>query len=164
MHTTKRSDTGPSMEGGIITEAPALKEHKDMKKYIAQGSDGKDLQVIIRFNGEFIGSRENAIGEFMEMVKRETTIPFAEEASEIPTREHQWMPMKDARYVWRGDIVAKLARKSEVLHLYRSLEGKAITVADGGRIVLEIMPRISLLAEARAHAVFTAAATSAAVT
>ena len=135
-----------------------------MKKYIAQGSNGKDLQVIIRFNGEFTGSRENATGEFMEMAKRETTIPFAEEASEIPTKEHQWMPMKDARYGWRGDIVAKLARKSEVLHLYRSLEGKAINVANGGRIVLETMPHISLLAEARANAVFATAATAAAVT
>eukprot|EP00972_Heterocapsa_arctica_P061460 9064636-Heterocapsa_arctica.AAC.1 len=34
----------PSMGGGVLAEAPALKEQKDRKMFMAKGSDGKELQ------------------------------------------------------------------------------------------------------------------------
>ena len=87
----------------------------------------------------------------MKMVKKEAKIPMDDEASEMLKKEYQWMLLKDARYGWRGDTIIKMANKNEVLNLYRAVEGKAITVAGGGRIVLEVLPHISLLAEARAR-------------
>ena len=91
------------------------------------------------------------------MVAREASIPFAAEASETPTRAYQWTLLKDARYGWQGGVIAKLALPNEVLQLFRSVEGKAITVPHGGRIVLEALPHSSLMAEARNHAAFPAA-------
>eukprot|EP00972_Heterocapsa_arctica_P081897 12070459-Heterocapsa_arctica.AAC.1 len=34
----------PSMGGGVLAEAPALKEQKDRNMFMAKGSDGKELQ------------------------------------------------------------------------------------------------------------------------
>ena len=57
--------------------------------------------------------------------------------------------LKDARYGWRGDVLTNLATKEEVIQLYKQVEGKAISVTSGGRISVEILPQIALMAEVR---------------
>ena len=57
--------------------------------------------------------------------------------------------MKDARYGWSGDILIMLSSIEEVIRLFMTLDGKAIEVGGGGRIVIEVLPHISLLEKVR---------------
>jgi len=139
----------PSTGGGILAEAPALKEQKDRKKYEAKGSDGKELQVVIRLGGEFVEARRGEVGDYVRMVKEATGIPLANEATEIVKEMYQWALLQDARHGWRGNVVTRLGTKEEVLHMFTMLEGKVIEVAGGGRMVIEVLPHISLMLEAR---------------
>jgi hypothetical protein len=47
-----------SAGGGTVAIPPILKEHKDRRKYEERGRDGRELQVIIRFAGEFVEARK----------------------------------------------------------------------------------------------------------
>ena len=116
---------------------------------MAKGSDGKELHVVIRLSGEFVGSRVAEAKEYVGMVREATGIPLKGEASEVMTEAYQWTLLQHARHGWRGDVVVRLATKSEVLHMYAAVEGKTIAVTDGGRIVIEVVPHISLIEEAR---------------
>ena len=62
---------------------------------------------------------------------------------------YQWALLQDARHGWRGNVVTRLGTKEEVLHMFTMLEGKVIEVAGGGRMVIEVLPHISLMLEAR---------------
>eukprot|EP00972_Heterocapsa_arctica_P107659 15859278-Heterocapsa_arctica.AAC.1 len=62
---------------------------------------------------------------------------------------HQWTMIMDARNGWKGDIMVKLGSKWEVGQLYATLEGKSIKIAGGGQIVIEVLPHISMVEEAR---------------
>ena len=141
----------PSCGGGLLAVAPALKEQKDRKRFAAKGNDGKELQVVIRLSGEFVGVRANEGGEFVRMIRSTTGVPLQETESTMIREAYQWTMLKDARFGWRGDILLRVAAKEEVLHMFGSLEGKAINVPGGGRIIIEVMPHISLLDEARAR-------------
>eukprot|EP00972_Heterocapsa_arctica_P030515 4493114-Heterocapsa_arctica.AAC.1 len=59
----------PSMGGGVLAEAPALKEQKDRKKLLAMGSDGRELQVVIRLEGEHVGARKDEVNDFVRMMR-----------------------------------------------------------------------------------------------
>eukprot|EP00972_Heterocapsa_arctica_P004053 602106-Heterocapsa_arctica.AAC.1 len=83
------------------------------------------------------------------MMREATGIQFRAEATEMVKVAHQWTMIQDARHGWRGDIMVKLGSESEVLQLVATLEGKSIKIADGGQIVIEVLPHISMVEEAR---------------
>ena len=45
--------------------------------------------------------------------------------------------------------MVRLGTEAEVLHMFTALEGKVVEVAGGWRIVIEVMPHISLVERAR---------------
>lgn len=139
----------PSEGGGYLAEAPALKEQKDRKRHEAKGSNGKELQMVIRLGGEFIGARAGEVNNFMRLVANAARLPLQEEPIKDVREAYQWALMIDARYGWRGDILLRLNSQEEVLAMFGNLEGKAIGVSGGGRVVIELMPHISLLSAAR---------------
>ena len=139
----------PSTGGGCLAEAPALKEQKDRKRHEARGSNGKELQMVLRMGGEFIGARAGEVNDYMRLVKKAAQLPMQEEPTNDLREAYQWTLMVDARYGCRGDILMRLNSQEEVLATYANLEGKAISVAGGGRIVIEMIPHIALLTEAR---------------
>jgi hypothetical protein len=139
----------PSTGGGCLAEAPALKEQKDRKRYEAKGSNGKELQMVLRLGGEFIGARAGEAKDYMKLVGEAAQIPMQEEPTKDLKEAYQWALMVDARYGWRGDILMKFNTMEEVLDTYANLEGKAISVAGGGRIVIEMVPNIALLTACR---------------
>jgi hypothetical protein len=139
----------PSVGGGVIAVAPALKEQKERKKYAAKGTDGKELQVVVRFSGEFVGAREGEAGDYMTMIQATAGIPLKNEAVAILKDAGQWTLLRDARYGWKGDVLVKLGSEAEAIRLYAALEGKAITVPGGGRIVVEVILHIALVDAAR---------------
>jgi hypothetical protein len=139
----------PSTGGGCLAEAPALKEQKDRKRYEAKGSNGKELQMVLRLGGEFIGARAGEAKDYMKLVGEAAQIPMQKEPTKDLKEAYQWALMVDARYGWRGDILMKFSTLEEVLDTYASLEGKAISVAGGGRIVIEMVPNIALLTACR---------------
>ena len=47
--------------------------------------------------------------------------------------------------------MVRLATTSEVFHMYAVVEGKAVSVADGACIVIEVMPHLSLIEEPAAE-------------
>ena len=139
----------PSGGGGVIAAAPALKEQRELKKFQAKGSDGRELQVVIRLGGELIQGRARELEQFVAKIAECSRIPLAESHTEVLKAPYQWSMMSDARYGWRGDILIKLATKAEVILLYRSVEGKSIAVADGGQISIEVLPHVTLVDELR---------------
>jgi hypothetical protein len=139
----------PSVGGGVIAVAPALKEEKDRKRYAAKGSDGKELQLVLRFSGEFVCAREKEVGDFMNMVQTAAGIPLMPVAVEVLKEKGQWTLLKDARYGWKGDVLVKVGSQEEAIRMYSSLEGKAITIPGGGRIVIEAILHIALVDAAR---------------
>jgi hypothetical protein len=141
----------PSTGGGCLAEAPALKEQKDRKRHEAKGSNGKELQMVLRLGGEFIGARAGEAKDYMKLVKEAAQLPLQEEPTKDLREAYQWSLMVDARYGWRGDILMRLDSQEEVLDMYANLEGKAISVAGGGRIVIEMVPHIALLTAARSR-------------
>eukprot|EP00972_Heterocapsa_arctica_P013606 2007127-Heterocapsa_arctica.AAC.1 len=62
------------MGGGVLAEAPALKEQKDRKAFRSKGSDGKELQVVIRLEGEHVGARKNELKDYVQMMRIATGI------------------------------------------------------------------------------------------
>lgn len=139
----------PSAGGGILAAAPAIKEQKDRKRYEAKGSDGRELQIVVRLTGELIGARMAEAEHSVHMMREATRIPLEAKGTEVVKDAYQWMLMQDARYGWRGDFLIKLANKAEVLTIFKGLDGKAISFSGGGRIAVEVMPHISMLDDAR---------------
>ena len=68
---------------------------------------------------------------------------------EVVAGQHQWAMIRDARYGWRGEILTQCANEAEVLRLYGCVNGKTIGTAQGGKILVEIMPHASLVLRAR---------------
>ena len=139
----------PSEGGGIITAAPALTEQKELKKYIRLGSDGKELQVVLRLVGEYIGARLDEVSAFVKMMAEASQVPLLPQAVEVVTEAFQWKPMLDARYGWKGYVLTRVNTTEEVIRIFRTLDGKAINVAGGGKIVIEVIPHVSLVEAAR---------------
>ena len=73
----------PSAGGGVLAEAPALKEQRDRKRHEAKGSDGKELQVVIRTCGEYAGARGDEAGEHVRMMREMTRIQLKAQATEV---------------------------------------------------------------------------------
>eukprot|EP00972_Heterocapsa_arctica_P034605 5095218-Heterocapsa_arctica.AAC.1 len=71
------------------------------------------------------------------MMRDATGIQLKAEATEVEKEAYQWTMIQDAKHGWSGDVMARLGTKAEVLHMFATLEGKVIEVADGGRIVIE---------------------------
>ena len=139
----------PSVGGGVIAAAPALKEEKDRKRYAAKGSDGKELQLVLRFSGEFVGARASEVGDFMSMVQTATGVQLMPVPAEALKEAGQWIMLQDPRYGWRGDVLVKTGSQAEAIRMYSSLEGKAITIPGGGRMVIEVILHIALVDAAR---------------
>ena len=102
--------------------APALKEQKEFKRYMAKGSDGRELQAVVRLGGEYVGAREDEVHEYVRMIKEATGIPLMGDASARVEEAYQWMLLRDARDGWRGDVLVKVGTKAEVLHMFAALE------------------------------------------
>eukprot|EP00972_Heterocapsa_arctica_P106966 15756357-Heterocapsa_arctica.AAC.1 len=98
------------------------------------GSDGKELMVVIRLEGEQVGARKDEVKDFVRMMATVANIQLKNEAVEVVKDPYQWTLIQDARHGWRGDIMVKLAKKEEVLHMFGALDGKSINVSDGGQI------------------------------
>jgi hypothetical protein len=139
----------PSVGGGVIAVAPALKEEKDRKRYAAKGSDGKELQLVLRFSGELVGGREIEAVDYMSMVQAAAGIPIMPEPVEVLKDTGQWVMLRDPRYGWQGDVLIKVGTPDEAIRMFTSLEGKAISVPGGGRIVVEAILHIALVDAAR---------------
>jgi hypothetical protein len=139
----------PSQGGGTIAIPPVLKEQKDRKRHSNKGSDGKELQVVIRLGGEFIGARLEESPRFMAMIATAAQVPLQQQESEAVSSQYQWRTLKDARFGWRGDVLIRCSSKEEVLKLFAAIEGKTIDVPGGGKITIEVIPHVSLIDEAR---------------
>ena len=132
-----------------IATPPVLKEQKDRKRFENKGSDGKELQVVIRLGGELIGARAEEAPRFIQMVAAASEIPFQEKETDTTGTQHQWRTLKDARYGWRGDVMLRCGSREEVIKLYKAVEGKAIDVPGGGKISIEVIPHVALIDDAR---------------
>ena len=105
--------------------------------------------MVIKMNGGCIGARIEEAANFMGMVTRASQIPFAATACDVIKEEYQWKALVDARYGWRGEIATKCKTKEEVIQMFCRSEGTCIAIPGGGSIVLEIIPHITVVAEAR---------------
>ena len=104
---------------------------------------------MVRLVGEYVASRKKEVCDFVRMMSEATQIPFEKTSAELVTKPYQWKELQDARYGWKGDVVMKVEKKEEVVRLFSKLEGKSIDVAGGGKIVIEVLPHISLIEEIR---------------
>ena len=134
--------------GGVFAVTPVLKEHRDMKWLPSQASDSKEFQVVVRFTGEHVGARIVELDGFVALVGAATQIPFANEARGVINVAYHWKPLADARFGWKGDL-DRCKAKDEIIQLYSQAEGKTIEIPGGGKIVVEIIPNITMIAEAR---------------
>ena len=83
------------------------------------------------------------------MIADSTYIPLQDHEEDIISKPYQWHLMKDARFGWRGDILLRCGSKEEVTKLFVMIEGKAVDVAGGGKISIEVIPHISIVEQAR---------------
>ena len=65
----------PSEGGGILTEAPVLREHVVMKRLLSRGGEGSALRVLLRLSGDTVNAGPHASNEVMDIVRRESAIP-----------------------------------------------------------------------------------------
>ncbi len=135
--------------GGESGAGRAGKEEKDRKGYAAKGGDGKEMQLVIRFAGEFVGARAGEVGDFMSMVQTATGVQLMPVPAEALKEAGQWIMLQDPRSGWRGDVLVKTGSQAEAIRMYSSLEGKAITIPGGGRMVIEAILHIALVDAAR---------------
>ncbi|CAK0856827.1 unnamed protein product [Prorocentrum cordatum] len=135
------TDAGAYVEKArFLAEPPVLDEQKDAKRIRARGSDGKELDMIIRVSGEFVGARLLEVPSFVSMTSTATGLPLSPSASETSTVPYQWKPMVDARRGWQGHALLHVRTTEEVLLTFERLEGKTTDLAAGGRMAIEVIP------------------------
>ena len=147
----------PSSGGGVLAMVPALAETRALRRNAHRAPDGRELQVVLRFSGELIGGRFPEVHTFMALAREAARLPLHPQAVEELTAVYQWKPLVDARAGWRGDVLLQVRHRDEVKVTFQRLEGKAIDVAGQGRIVIEVIPHVSLLEMVRAAGEDTAA-------
>jgi len=140
---------GDSQGGGTIAIPPVLREAMAMRRVERRSSDGREMQVIIKFSGEFIEARLEEAGKLVQMVGAVAGFPFEAVGREAVHGKHQWAMIQDARYGWRGEILTQCGSEEEVLHLFQEVNGKTIGTAQGGKILVEVFPHASLILRAR---------------
>eukprot|EP00972_Heterocapsa_arctica_P015866 2338905-Heterocapsa_arctica.AAC.1 len=72
---------------------------------MAKGSDGKELQVVIRLEGEHVGARKDEVNDYVRMMRVVANIQLKAEATEVVKEAYQWTLIQDAGHGWRGDIM-----------------------------------------------------------
>lgn len=124
----------PSEVGATNAIPPVLKEQKDRRRYEISGRGGKEKELVVRFMGEFIGSRIEEAARFVGMVAEAAQVQLQMEETDMLSVQYQWKELVDAQYRWNRDVRLRCNTKEEVLRIFMAVEGKTIDVPGGGRL------------------------------